>query len=33
VIFYVWGHAEKRNRDVVVELNLENASEVVLGGE
>ncbi|HZS76874.1 MAG TPA: APC family permease [Ktedonobacteraceae bacterium] len=33
VIFYVWGHAEKRNRDVVVELNLENAGEVALGGE
>jgi len=31
-VFYIWGHAEKRNKDVVVELNLENMSEVVVSG-
>ena len=31
-VFYIWGHAEKRNRDVVVELNLETSSEVIAGG-
>lgn len=24
-VFYVWGHAEKHNQDVVVELNLSEA--------
>ncbi len=34
-VFYVWGHLEKRNQDVVVELNLETMSEVAVsaGGE
>src|SRR6266852_35416 len=27
-VFYIWGHAEKLNQDVVVELNLETMSEV-----
>ncbi len=31
IVFYVWGHVEKRNRDVVVELNLESQGEQVLG--
>ena len=31
-VFYIWGHAEKRNRDVVVEFNPETASESVAGG-
>ena len=31
-VFYVWGHLEKRNQDVVVELNLETMSEAVAGG-
>src|SRR6266446_1681304 len=26
IVFYVWGHLEKRNQDVVVELNLETMS-------
>jgi len=37
IIFYVWGHMEKRNQDVVVELNLENMAELpasgAIGGE
>jgi hypothetical protein len=35
IVFYVWGHLEKRNQDVVVELNLETQSEAVVsaGGE
>ena len=37
LIFYVWGHLEKRNQDVVVELNLETMAEVpdvgAVGGE
>jgi amino acid transporter len=31
-VFYIWGQAEKRNQDVVVEYNLEDNTEVVLGG-
>ncbi len=31
-VFYIWGHTEKRNRDVVVEYNPEAATEVVAGG-
>lgn len=31
VVFYIWGHAEKQNRDVVVELNLESQGEQVVG--
>jgi glutamate:GABA antiporter len=31
-VFYIWGHAEKRNQDVVVEYNLQDNTEVVLGG-
>ena len=31
-VFYIWGHAEKRNQDVVVEYNLHDNTEVVLGG-
>jgi amino acid transporter len=31
-VFYIWGHAEKLNRDVVVEFNPETASEAVAGG-
>ncbi len=35
IVFYVWGHLEKRNQDVVVELNLETMSEAAVsaGGE
>ncbi len=29
VVFYVWGHLEKRNQDVVVELDLSTGTEVV----
>jgi len=32
LVFYVWGHLEKGNRDVVVDLNLETQSEAVAGG-
>ncbi len=32
IVFYVWGHMEKRNQDVVVELNLETMSELSAGG-
>jgi glutamate:GABA antiporter len=31
IVFYVWGHMESRNQDVVVELNVETGSEVNLG--
>jgi glutamate:GABA antiporter len=31
-VFYIWGHAEKLNQDVVVEYNLQENTEVVLGG-
>jgi glutamate:GABA antiporter len=31
-IFYIWGHAEKRNQDVVVEYDLQDNTEVSLGG-
>jgi amino acid transporter len=31
IVFYVWGHMEKRNQDVVVELNLAEDTEVVAG--
>jgi len=31
IVFYVWGHLEKRNRDVVVELDLSTGTEVVAG--
>ena len=31
-VFYIWGHAEKRNRDVVVEFNPESASEIAVSG-
>ena len=31
VVFYFWGHAEKKNEDVVVELNLADPGEVALG--
>jgi amino acid transporter len=31
VVFYIWGHAEKQNEDVVVELNLAESSSVALG--
>ena len=32
VIFYAWGHLEKRNKDVVVEFNPETMSEVAISG-
>jgi amino acid transporter len=32
VVFYVWGHLEQRNRDVVVEVNLGDGSLEGLGG-
>jgi len=31
-VFYIWGHAEKRNQDVVVEFNLADVSEVQVSG-
>jgi len=31
-VFYIWGHAESRNRDVVVEFNLETMSEMQVSG-
>ena len=31
-VFYIWGHAEKRNRDVVVDFNPESASEIAVSG-
>ena len=30
IVFYVWGHLEERNQDVVVELNLGDMSETEL---
>jgi glutamate:GABA antiporter len=33
LVFYVWGHAEKRNADVIVDYNLETRVESVGGGE
>ncbi|GAC1567669.1 MAG: APC family permease [Ktedonobacteraceae bacterium] len=31
-VFYVWGHLEKRNEDIIVEYNLETRAESVGGG-
>ncbi len=31
-VFYIWGHLEKRNQDVVVEFNLADVSEVQVSG-
>ncbi len=31
-VFYIWGHAEKRNQDVVVEYNLEDMTEISVSG-
>ncbi len=31
-VFYIWGHAEKRNKDVVVEFNPQTMSEVAVSG-
>src|SRR6266487_4024574 len=31
-VFYIWGHAEKRNQDVVVEFNLADVSETSASG-
>jgi hypothetical protein len=31
-VFYIWVHAEKRNQDVVVEVNLETISVVSVSG-
>ena len=31
-VFYIWGHAEKHNKDVVVDYSLMDNTEVVLGG-
>lgn len=31
-VFYIWGHAEKANRDVVVDYSLQGNTEAVLGG-
>ncbi len=31
LVFYFWGQAEKRNRDVVVEIDLETLNETQLG--
>ncbi|HEY6285360.1 MAG TPA: APC family permease [Ktedonobacteraceae bacterium] len=31
-VFYIWGHAEKSNRDVVVDYSQQSNTEVVLGG-
>jgi len=33
IIFYVWGHLEKRNQDVVIELGLSEGTEVVAGAD
>ena len=30
IVFYVWGQVEKRNQDVVVEVNLSDMSETEL---
>jgi glutamate:GABA antiporter len=32
VVFYIWGQSEKRNHDVVVEMNLATGTESVSGG-
>jgi amino acid transporter len=32
-VFYIWGHAEKNNEDVVVELDLAQATEVAFGDD
>jgi amino acid transporter len=32
IVFYIWGHLEKTNRDVVVDYSLLDNREVVLGG-
>jgi hypothetical protein len=31
VIFYLWGHAEKKNEDMIVEFKLLEGSEIALG--
>jgi amino acid transporter len=31
-IFYIWGHVEKGNRDVVIDYSIQDNKEVVLGG-
>ncbi|HEY0752660.1 MAG TPA: APC family permease [Ktedonobacteraceae bacterium] len=31
IVFYVWGQTEKRNQDVVVEVNLADTSEIAIG--
>ena len=31
-VFYIWGHAEKHNRDVVVDYSQQDNTEIVLGG-
>ncbi|HEX9135059.1 MAG TPA: APC family permease, partial [Ktedonobacteraceae bacterium] len=31
-VFYIWGHAEKRNQDVVVQYNLEDMTEIQVSG-
>jgi glutamate:GABA antiporter len=31
IVFYIWGHMEKRNQDIVVELNLETSAEASQG--
>src|SRR6266700_2380489 len=31
-VFYIWGHAEKRNQDVVVEFNLQDMTETSASG-
>lgn len=33
IIFYIWGQAQKRNSDVVVDYNLETQAESAAGGE
>jgi hypothetical protein len=31
-VFYIWGHLEKSNRDVVVDYSQQTNTEVILGG-
>ena len=31
-VFYIWGHLEKSNRDVVVDYSQQSNTEIVLGG-
>ncbi len=31
-VFYIWGHAEKHNVDVVVDYSQQTNTEIVLGG-